>query len=196
MWPNDLIPAHAGMNRMIWDLRYDDPVQIPGAFLIKEKRRVAPLWRQAATSCIIKMGEQTRTAPLTVVADPRVADSGRGDRGQNRACAGHLSRHRFPAPRGQRHSRQAQGAENRSPHPSVSTPDSRAMEEALMQVNMNGSEANLAFQGMLNEQLAAFAGHAWRTPIRPPTTQQQSLYASLHDKLQAQLMLWRGLQQK
>ncbi len=30
--PSDLIPAHAGMNRMIWDLRWDDPVQIPGAF--------------------------------------------------------------------------------------------------------------------------------------------------------------------
>ena len=30
--PGDLIPAHAGMNRMVWDLRWDDPVQIPGAF--------------------------------------------------------------------------------------------------------------------------------------------------------------------
>ncbi len=61
-----------------------------------------------------------------------------------------------------------------------------------MQVNMNGSEANLAFPGMLNEQLAAFAG-TLEDADTPPTTQQQTLYSSLHEKLQAQLALWRGL---
>ena len=30
--PNDLIPAKAGFNRLVWDLRMDDPAQIPGAF--------------------------------------------------------------------------------------------------------------------------------------------------------------------
>jgi hypothetical protein len=69
------------------------------------------------------------------------------------------------------------------------------VEEVLMQVNMNGSEANLAFPGMLNEQLAAFAG-TLEDADTPPTTQQQALYASLHEKLQAQLALWRGLNQQ
>ena len=41
-----------------------------------------------------------------------------------------------------------------------------------MQVNMNGSEANLAFPGMLNEQLAAFAG-TLEDADTPPTQQQQ-----------------------
>jgi hypothetical protein len=67
------------------------------------------------------------------------------------------------------------------------------IEEVLMQVNMNGSEANLAFPGMLNEQLAAFAG-TLEDADAPPSTQQQALYSSLHEKLQAQLGLWRGLQ--
>ena len=36
-WPDRVeraktIPANEGMNRFAWDLRYDDPVQIPGAF--------------------------------------------------------------------------------------------------------------------------------------------------------------------
>ena len=69
------------------------------------------------------------------------------------------------------------------------------VEEVLMQVNMNGSEANLAFPGMLNEQLAAFAG-SLEDADTPPTTQQQALYTSLHTKLQAQLALWRGLSQQ
>ena len=55
-----------------------------------------------------------------------------------------------------------------------------------MQVNMNGSEANLAFPGMLNEQLAAFAG-TLEDADTPPTTQQHTLYTSLHEKLEAQL---------
>jgi hypothetical protein len=69
------------------------------------------------------------------------------------------------------------------------------IEEALMQVNMNGSEANLAFPGMLNEQLAAFAGSLEDADV-PPTTQQQSLYASLHAKLEAQLAMWRDLNKR
>ena len=36
-WPDRVervktIPANEGMNRFAWDLRYDDPIQIPGAF--------------------------------------------------------------------------------------------------------------------------------------------------------------------
>jgi len=64
-----------------------------------------------------------------------------------------------------------------------------------VQVNMNGSEANLAFPGMLNEQLAAFAS-SLEDADTPPTMQQQALYTSLHAKLEAQLALWRGLSQK
>jgi hypothetical protein len=60
---------------------------------------------------------------------------------------------------------------------------------------MNGSEANLAFPGMLNEQLASFAG-SLEDADRPPTTQQRALFDSLHEKLQAQLALWRGLNQQ
>jgi len=68
------------------------------------------------------------------------------------------------------------------------------IEEALVQVNMNGSEANLAFPGMLNEQLAAFAGSLEDADTQP-TTQQQALYTALHEKLESQLVLWRGLNQ-
>jgi hypothetical protein len=48
---------------------------------------------------------------------------------------------------------------------------------------------------MLNEQLAAFA-HTLEDADTPPTTQQQALYTSLHEQLQAQLALWQGLNQR
>ena len=60
----------------------------------------------------------------------------------------------------------------------------------MMQVNMNGSEANLAFPGMLNEQLAGFAG-SLEDADTAPTSQQQTLFTSLHQKLEAQLALWK-----
>jgi small-conductance mechanosensitive channel len=61
-----------------------------------------------------------------------------------------------------------------------------AIEEQLMQVNMNGSEANLAFPGMLNEQYAGFA-QGLEDADTPPTRQQTALFDSLHERLQAQL---------
>jgi hypothetical protein len=69
------------------------------------------------------------------------------------------------------------------------------IEEALMQVSMNGSEANLAFPGMLNEQFASFAGTLEDADTQP-TNQQHALYQSLHQKLQAQLALWQNMRQK
>ena len=67
-----------------------------------------------------------------------------------------------------------------------------AIEEQLMQVNMNGSEANLAFPGMLNEQYAGFAA-GLEDADTPPTQQQRALFDSLHGRLQAQLTALEAL---
>jgi small-conductance mechanosensitive channel len=81
--------------------------------------------------------------------------------------------------------------ERRKALKAANDPDGRdaklaAIEEQLMQVNMNGSEANLAFPGMLNEQYAAFA-QGLEDADTPPTRQQTALFDSLHERLQAQL---------
>jgi hypothetical protein len=69
----------------------------------------------------------------------------------------------------------------------------QALEEALMQVNMKGSEANLAFPGKLNEQYAGFAA-ALEDSDTPPTRQQREMFQSLHGDLGVQLGLWSKLQ--
>ena len=74
---NDLIPAHAGMNRMVWDLRCDDPTQIPGAFYENEAPR-GPIVAPGRYQIRLRLGGATRTAELIVVADPRVANSDAG----------------------------------------------------------------------------------------------------------------------
>ena len=51
----------------------------------------------------------------------------------------------------------------------------RKVEEALMQVNMKGSEANLAFPGMLNEQYATFAA-SMDDADTPPTARSEGAH--------------------
>lgn len=61
-----------------------------------------------------------------------------------------------------------------------------------MQVNMKGSEANLAFPGMLNEQYATFAATLDGADTSP-TVQQRVMFEALHRRLTAQLAAWRQL---
>lgn len=188
--PSDLIPAKPGMNRLIWDLRMNDPVQIPGAFYEDQAPR-GPLVAPGKYQVRLTVDGQSRSAPLTVIADPRVPGSGPAIAAKTElaiATAADIDTlHR--AVNDIRARRQKLDA----------TPESRAFdaklaatEEALMQVNMKGSEANLAFPGMLNEQYAAFAGTLVDADA-PPTRQQLALYQSLHARLETQLRLWREL---
>src|SRR6202034_2041982 len=139
-----------------------------------------------------------RTAALTVAADPRVANSDAAIAAKTDLA---LATYRDidTLHRAVNDIRARRKALKTAPAPASASAGLDAklarIEETLMQVNMNGSEANLAFPGMLNEQLAAFAG-SLEDADTPPTTQQQALYTSLHTKLQAQLALWRGLSQQ
>jgi hypothetical protein len=197
-WPDqivasDLIPAHAGMNRLVWDLRNDDPVQIPGAFYQGEAPR-GPIVAPGQYQILLKLGDKTRTAALTVIADPRVANSDAAIAAKT-ALALATYRDIDTLHRAVNDIRARRKAQKGGPASAGLNAKVARIEEALVQVNMNGSEANLAFPGMLNEQLAAFAS-TLEDADTPPTAQQHTLYTSLHEKLEAQLALWRSLKQK
>ncbi len=197
-WPDqivasDLIPAKAGMNRLVWDLRYDDPMQIPGAFYEGEAPR-GPIVAPGQYQLRLTSGINTRTATLTVIADPRVANSDAAI-AEKTALALAAYRDIDALHRAVNDIRARRKALKTAPASAGLDAKLARIEETLVQVNMNGSEANLAFPGMLNEQLAAFAG-TLEDADSPPTTQQRALYSSLHEKLEAQLTLWRGLSQK
>jgi hypothetical protein len=197
-WPDqivasDLIPARAGMNRLIWDLRYDDPVQIPGAFYQGEAPR-GPIVTPGQYQLRLKLGDKTRSAALTVIADPRVANSDAAVAAKTDLAL--ATYHDIDTlHRAVNDIRARRKALKTAPASAGLDAKLARIEEALVQVNMNGSEAGLAFPGMLNEQLAAFAG-TLEDADTSPTKQQQALYTSLHQKLEAQLALWRGVNQK
>ena len=63
------------------------------------------------------------------------------------------------------------------------------VEQQLVQVNMKGSEGNLAFPNMLNESFDAFS-HVIENADNAPTVPQIEAYKTLNDRLTEQLNKW------
>jgi hypothetical protein len=78
-WPDRVeraktIPANEGMNRFAWDLRYDDPVQIPGAFYSGSGPK-GPLALPGDYQVKLTVAGKSQTAPLHLTIDPRTKGS-------------------------------------------------------------------------------------------------------------------------
>ncbi len=65
------------------------------------------------------------------------------------------------------------------------------VEEELIQVNMLGSEANLAFPNKLNEQFDSFSSSIQGDNV--PTQQQYEVYKILRGQLDQQLAAWKQI---
>jgi hypothetical protein len=68
------------------------------------------------------------------------------------------------------------------------------VEQQLMQVNMKGSEANLAFPSMLNEAFDTFS-RLIDAGDREPTKPQLDVFAMLSSRLDEQLKKWNAIKQ-
>jgi DNA-binding FrmR family transcriptional regulator len=66
------------------------------------------------------------------------------------------------------------------------------VEEQLIQVNMKGSEANLAFPNMLNEQFDSLSAVV-QAGDGAPTQQQFEAFKTLRDQLDQQLAAWKQI---
>jgi photosystem II stability/assembly factor-like uncharacterized protein len=202
--PADTLPAAQGMNRFVWDLRYDDPVQIPGAFYAGLPPR-GPIVMPGNYVLRLNYAGQTHTAPLTIQADPRVKGSLAGLQ-QKFALALEVYHDQDVLHRTVNDIRTFKSQVAAALKAGSGTPNSAALtaqgnallqqasqiEGALMQVNIKGSEANLNFPGMLNEQIYSFAG-LLDDADTAPNQQESDTYAGLHARLTAQLADWDDL---
>ena len=68
----------------------------------------------------------------------------------------------------------------------------RTVEEKLIQVNMKGSEGNLAFPNMLNEEYDTFS-HTIEVADTAPTQPLIDVYQNLSQRLEAQLKSWEQI---
>jgi hypothetical protein len=210
-WPDQVhpaktLPAEPGMNRFVWDLRYDDPVQIPGAFYAGLPPR-GPIALPGEYTLRLAYEGQTHTAPLTIKVDPRVKGPLAGLQ-QKFALSMEAYHDQDALHRAVNDIRAFKGELATALKEAGGKPGGAALTEegnavlqqaskiegVLMQVNIKGSEANLNYPGMLNEQIYSFAS-LLDDADTAPTTPEVETYAGLHARLEAQLADWANLKQ-
>jgi photosystem II stability/assembly factor-like uncharacterized protein len=205
-WPDRVervktIPANEGMNRFAWDLRYDDPIQIPGAFYSGNGPK-GPLALPGDYQVKLTVAGKSQTAPLHLAIDPRTKGAEDALQKQfelavqvnDRISQLHQAVNEIREIRSQielLHKRF--GEEDRLKSALGAADDlNRKMsdvEQQLIQVNMKGSEANLAFPNMLNERFDSFS-HVIDVGDNAPTKPQLDVFQMLSGQLDEQLKKW------
>ena len=205
-WPDrqervKTIPANEGMNRFAWDLRYDDPIQIPGAFYSGDGPR-GPLVLPGDYQVKITVAGKSQTAPLKVVIDPRT----KGQEPQlqkqfalavqvnDRISQLHQAVNEIREVKSQIKNLHTRFGEDQRLKPALTTADDldkkmSEVERQLVQVDMKGSEGNLAFPNMLNERFDSFS-HLIEYGDTEPTKPQLEVFQMLSTKLDEQLKKW------
>ncbi len=67
-----MVPAKAGVNRFVWDMRYPDAVNVDGA-LFRSGGITGPTAPPGKYSVTLKVGDQSLSQSFDIVKDPRVA---------------------------------------------------------------------------------------------------------------------------
>jgi photosystem II stability/assembly factor-like uncharacterized protein len=209
-WPDQVkevttIPVKPGMNRYAWDLRYEPPVKIPNSFYA-DNGPIGPLVMPGMYQVKLIANGKIITQPLEIKLDPRVKISP-----QDLQKQAELDMKVYES------NSQLHAAVNqiREMHADLDRLEKRfgndarlqpvmvaaknlsnkmvGVEEGLIQVNMKGSEANLAFPNELNEKFDTFI-RSVESADGAPTQQQYEVYDSLNGKLQELLASWRQVQ--
>ena len=205
--PSNLLPSNAGMNRFAWDLRYDPPVQIPGAFYVGDPPR-GPLVIPGTYQVKLTYKGTTQTAPLVVQLDPRITNSvSQADMEKQLELSQKIQTdidqlHRAVNQiRGLRNNLElvqkwagsdASSGEVIAAAKSLDT-KMTPVEGELLQLKVKSSEGNLRYPNMLNEQYWSF-NELIQYNDAAPTTQQLAVYDELHQRLQTQLAQWQDIQ--
>jgi len=205
-WPDRVervktIPANEGMNRFAWDLRYDDPIQIPGAFYSGTGPK-GPLALPGDYQVKLTVGGKSQTAPLHLAVDPRTKGSEAALQKQftlsmqvsDRSSQLHQAVNEIRDLKSQIQTLHKRFGDDQRLKLALDAADAldhkmSGVEQRLIQVNMKGSEANLAFPNMLNERFDTFS-HTIDVGDTEPTKPQLDVFQLLSSQLEEQLKKW------
>jgi photosystem II stability/assembly factor-like uncharacterized protein/DNA-binding FrmR family transcriptional regulator len=210
-WPDQVrevttIPASAGMNRYAWNLRWESPLKIPGAFYTGVGPR-GPLALPGKYTVKLTVGGQSQTQPLEIVVDPRVKNIPAADLQKQFALQMqvrdantelHRATNQVREMRAQIKALHQRFDADQKMKPVLEQADALdkklvPVEEELIQVNMKGSEANLAFPDMLNELFDGFTS-SLEAGDGAPTQQQYEVFKKLMVRFDKQLATWKQIQ--
>jgi photosystem II stability/assembly factor-like uncharacterized protein len=209
-WPDQVkevttIPAAAGMNRYVWNLRWEPPVKIPGAFYTGVGPQ-GPVALPGQYTVRLTAGGQSQSQPLEIVIDPRVKNMNADDLQKQFELAMQVRDANAELHRAVNQIRQyraeirllRQKFENDgSLKPVLDQAEGldkkmEPVEEELIQVNMKGSEANLAFPNKLNEEFDSFSSSV-QSGDYAPSRQQYEVFKMLRAQLDQQLAAWKQI---
>jgi hypothetical protein len=210
-WPDRVerpktIPANEGMNRFAWDLRYDDPIQIPGAFYSGDGPK-GPLALPGNYQVKLTVAGKSQTAPLRLEIDPRTKGAEDGlpkhftltMNVNDRISQLHQAVNEIREVKSQIKNLHTKFGDDAKVKVALEAADAMEkkmseVEQQLIQVNMKGSEGNLAFPSMLNERFDVFS-HAIESADTEPTQPQLDALQTLSTGLEEQLKKWTGIKQ-
>ncbi len=197
--PKETIPAEAGMNRFAWDLRYESPTKIPGAFY-SGLGPVGPLALPGTYQVKLTAGSFSQTVPLELRMDPRLKNVTMADlqkefdlatkiAASNQAL--HAAVNQIRDLRAELTTLKRWAGDNAQAKQVIAAADDlnkkvTPIEEQLMQVQMKSSEGNLRYPNQLNEQFDSLS-HTVEYADGAPTKPQLAVYDYLNGKLQEQL---------
>ena len=209
-WPdrveeNEKIPAKAGMNRYAWNLRYESPLEVPGAFYGDSGPR-GPLVLPGEYQVRLTVAGESQTARLSVAFDPRVRVAQADLQKQfdlSKQIAGRIDQLHRAINEIRDLKSQVADLHKRAPDNAKQSmlavaeqfnSNLSAIEEQLIQVNMKSSEGSLFFPTMLNEAFDSFSQVIDQSD-REPTQAQYEVFQALSARLDDQLQKWAQLKE-
>ena len=209
-WPDRVervktIPANEGMNRFAWDLRHNDPIQISGAFYTGTGPK-GPLALPGDYQVKLTVAGKSQTVLLKIDIDPRNKGAEPALQKQfalsmqvtDRISQLHQAVNEIRDLKAQIKTLHFRFNEDEKLKPALAAADDLEkkmsdVEKELIQVNMKGSEANLAFPSMLNERFDAFSHFIDAGDSTEPTKSQLDVFQAMSKQLDDQLAKWSQL---
>lgn len=202
------IPAAAGMNRFVWNLRHENPVKIPAAIYDGNNGPSGPLALPGKYSVRLTVAGKSYSEPLEITMDPRVKTSAADlqkqfdfllklrDR-QDELNHAILSFRDLRTQLVALEKRLGGQAEKKSLAKSAEDLRKKLteLEEQLIQVKATASEDEANYPTMLNSKLSYLNAVA-DSADTAPTPAEEAVFAKLNQELDVQLTSWREVQSK
>ncbi|MEP6643026.1 MAG: hypothetical protein ABJA69_00915 [Acidobacteriaceae bacterium] len=201
--PAELLPTKAGMNRFPWNLRYESPLELPGAFYAGNGPE-GPVVLPGVYKMKVSVAGKSQTTSVEVLPDPREKSSIDDLRKQfemsmqvsSRIADLHraiLQMREVHAQMKQMETNLARDDRNKPVIDAMHDFDNRMslVETQLMQTKMKSSEGNLRYPNMLNEEFDSFS-HTIENDAAPTRSMTQ-VFEVLSRRLDTQLAAWKEL---
>jgi photosystem II stability/assembly factor-like uncharacterized protein len=203
----DTLPTEKGINKFVWDLRTDKPVDVPG--IVRWGGRLQGVTVPPGNYQVkLTAGGQSSTAPLEVVRDPRINTSAEdyarqfemATRIRDSISEGHRAVNEIRSVRAQVEALKKRLAGDEKAKPVVEAADAllkkmSGIEGKIVEPRSKSNEDPLNYPIQTADQLVALQ-ETVESADTAPTKQSGEVYAELLNRLNVQLSAWREAQSK